>query len=60
MVNPKFNRLLGAINALGVTARQITLFRAPRIGPSMLIWEFSTLSKEMVPPLHQSNIYTKR
>ena len=33
--NPKYNRLIGAINALGVTARQITRFHAPCIGPRM-------------------------
>ena len=35
-------------------------FRAPRIGPSMQIWEFSTMSKAMVPSLHQSNVCIKR
>ena len=26
----------------------------------MQIWEFSKLSKTMVPPLHQNNLYSKR
>ena len=46
-------------NALGVTARQITRFHEPRIWPRMEIWENSKLSKTVVPPLHQSNVYTK-
>ena len=58
--NQKCNLLLGPINALGVTSRQITRFHATRIGPTMQIWEFSTLSKIMVPHLHQSNVYIKR
>ena len=31
METQKFNRLLGAINALGVTAQRITLFHALRV-----------------------------
>ena len=54
------NRFLGAINARGVTARQIPWFRASRIGPRMQIWEFWTLSKAMSPSLHQSKVYIKR
>ena len=56
----KRNRFLGALNALGVTAREVTRFRAPHIGPRMQIWEFSKLWKTMIPPLHQSNVHIKR
>ena len=55
----KYNRFLGAINSLQVTARQITRFHAPCIKPRMEIWENSKLSKTMVPPLHQSSVYIK-
>ena len=55
----KCNRFLGIINALGVTARQTTRFHAPRIRPREEIWEISKLSKAMVPPLHQSNVYIR-
>ena len=60
MENQKSNHFLGALNALGVTARHITRFHAPRTGPREEIWEISMLSKSVVPPLHQSNIYIKR
>ena len=58
--NPKMQSLFGAINALGVTIRQINRFLAFRIGTRIDIWENSNLSKAMVPHLHQSNVYTKR
>ena len=60
MENRKCNRLRGAIKALGVTVRQITRFHAPRKGRRMEIWETSKLSKTMITPLHQSNVYIKR
>ena len=56
----KCDRFLGAIKARGVTARQITRFRVPLLGPNTQIWEFSMRSKGMVPHLHQSDVYTKR
>ena len=56
----KCNHFVGAINALGVTARQINWLHAQRIGPREKIWEISKLSKAMVPPLHQSNVSIKR
>ena len=57
--NLKCNPFLGAINALGVTARQITQFHARHKGPKTEIWEFSKLLKTKVPSLHQGNVYIK-
>ena len=56
----KCNRLLDAINALGVTPKQITRFHALHVVSRREIWESLKLSKTMVPPLHQSNLSTKR
>ena len=56
----KCNRLFSGMNALGFTARKLTRLHAPRIGLRMQIWEFSTLSKTILLPLLQSNVYIKR
>ena len=56
----KCNCLLGAINALGVTAREITRFHALRRRQRREIWETSKPSKTMLRPLDQSNVYIKR
>ena len=44
---------------------ELAIIQAPTLNfpnprPSMQIWEYSTISKAMVPPLHQSNVGTKR
>ena len=60
MENLKLQSLSRRINAMGVTARQVTRIHASRKVPKMEIWEYSKLSMTMLPSFHQGNVYIKR
>ena len=60
MENPKMQSLSRCNKRTGIYGPEITRLHASRRRPIMEIWENSKLSKTMVPPMHQRNVYNKK
>ena len=60
MENPKMRSLSRCNKRTGRYGPAKNRVHAPYIGPREEIWVISKLSKAMVPPLHETNVYMKR